>query len=429
MASIEVIDIPSSPELPPTRVRPTPAKSNIVIELTDSEDEEPRPPARERVAVAGPSKKKHNPPLQHQTVASSGSLENIPSKRRSPSKSVPLFWPSDEENEPPSTTGHQDASNIVDVDDDDLPSTPPDPIPGFVAQVLEIIPDVDPDYVLSLVRQHYPQSQHQVVEPVLHALFEDPSYPKLDRKGKRKRVEDDQGRDKPKVAKMDYGSKDRVSNGGPHYAQLSVDQLTLDFPYIPKPHIRAVFLKNHYLYAPTYLFLEEEKRKDVLPYVRKTIPTRVPVKGKQKALHDPEFEKEREWLTSRGQAEPAAADATDADDECEDGLECGCCFSKYSFVGASLPFNLCTSDSRLQEKMIQCPEAHLFCSTCMTSYAETLLGSHDHRIVCMDQSGCKLHFPDTELHRFLVKILSSPQIYFSEPDTAESEVGFSVRTR
>lgn len=51
--------------------------------------------------------------------------------------------------------------------------------------------------------------------------------------------------------------------------------------------------------------------------------------------------------------------------------------------------------------MIQCPEAHLFCSTCMTSYASTLLGSHNPDIVCMDQSGCKLAFPESELRRFL----------------------------
>src|ERR1700729_1931933 len=51
--------------------------------------------------------------------------------------------------------------------------------------------------------------------------------------------------------------------------------------------------------------------------------------------------------------------------------------------------------------MIQCPDCHLFCSTCMTSYASTLLGSHDPAILCMDQSGCKLPFPESELRRFL----------------------------
>lgn len=51
--------------------------------------------------------------------------------------------------------------------------------------------------------------------------------------------------------------------------------------------------------------------------------------------------------------------------------------------------------------MIQCPEGHLFCKTCMVQYAETLLGSHDHRIICMDQSGCKIPFSLSELSRFL----------------------------
>lgn len=51
--------------------------------------------------------------------------------------------------------------------------------------------------------------------------------------------------------------------------------------------------------------------------------------------------------------------------------------------------------------MIQCPEAHLFCTSCMTSYASTLLGEHNPNIVCMDQSGCKLLFPESELRRFL----------------------------
>lgn len=37
----------------------------------------------------------------------------------------------------------------------------------------------------------------------------------------------------------------------------------------------------------------------------------------------------------------------------------------------------------------------------MISYSENLLGAHDPRIICMDQSGCKLPFPYSELRRFL----------------------------
>jgi hypothetical protein len=57
--------------------------------------------------------------------------------------------------------------------------------------------------------------------------------------------------------------------------------------------------------------------------------------------------------------------------------------------------------SNTQDKMIQCPDAHLFCHSCMKSYAETLLGSHDANVICMDQSGCKLPFTESELKRFL----------------------------
>lgn len=37
----------------------------------------------------------------------------------------------------------------------------------------------------------------------------------------------------------------------------------------------------------------------------------------------------------------------------------------------------------------------------MLSYAENLLGSQSHLIVCIDQSNCKEPFPETELERFL----------------------------
>lgn len=55
----------------------------------------------------------------------------------------------------------------------------------------------------------------------------------------------------------------------------------------------------------------------------------------------------------------------------------------------------------LQRKMTQCPDAHLFCTTCVISYASTLLGEQNHQIACMDQSGCKLLFSPIELRRFL----------------------------
>jgi hypothetical protein len=154
---------------------------------------------------------------------------------------------------------------------------PIDPvISGYVAQVLEIIPDIDPEYALYLVIQHYSESQAQVVEPVLDVLLGDPNYRKAKTKGKRKRIDDGIQRDargRPK-AKSDYAGTDGKDEGGAHDAELSVT-----------------------------------------------------AKGKQRALQNSQSEKE---------ASPIHEDArVDADELWTDfGIECGCCFSTYPFVSA-----------------------------------------------------------------------------------------------
>ena len=69
--------------------------------------------------------------------------------------------------------------------------------------------------------------------------------------------------------------------------------------------------------------------------------------------------------------------------------------------------------------MVQCPDAHLFCISCMTSYVSDRLGQHDPQIKCMDQSGCKLLFSDSELKRFLSEKLLS--LYERVKQTKEIE--------
>jgi TRIAD3 protein (E3 ubiquitin-protein ligase RNF216) len=213
-----------------------------------------------------------------------------------------------------------------------------------VACVLEIVPDVEPAHVLGLVEHfiHNPVDAGQnVLELVLNYLLENPNYPKVDRKGKRKGTENDEegatcGQTAPKVG---YGTTGRGFKWGMHYLKLA------------------------------------------LPYLRT---------GREK--HDPEPEAERQWLLQRQNASVTAhtqplPDRINDGDGCEewdDGIECGCCFSLYPF-----------------DKMVQCPEAHLFCKSCMSSYAANLLGEHSPNIICMDQSGCKLLFSQSELERFL----------------------------
>jgi hypothetical protein len=75
--------------------------------------------------------------------------------------------------------------------------------------------------------------------------------------------------------------------------------------------------------------------------------------------------------------------------------------------------------SLTQDQMIQCPDAHLFCNSCMITYASGLLGEHNPNIVCMDQTGCKLAFPVSELRRFLTPKLL--ELYDRVKQTKEIE--------
>lgn len=180
-----------------------------VIELSDSEDEETGKPAGN--VVAGPSSHSRYParPLKPSSSSSSNILKasRHQAKGRTP---LPLFLSSDDENEPPSR--NSDAVEFVDApsqvptrkEDVDLleimdpangeqinmpvdkqlfpdvystdvnqPATEEkDPLSTYVAQVLEIVADVDPDHLLALIQKHLPQYGDGVTQAVLHILFE-----------------------------------------------------------------------------------------------------------------------------------------------------------------------------------------------------------------------------------------------------------------
>ncbi|KAF8911320.1 hypothetical protein CPB85DRAFT_1303537 [Mucidula mucida] len=269
-------------------------------------------------------------------------------------------WP--ERSEQASTSGSLD---VIDVDSG---SNEADPL----AQVLEIVPDVDPDFVEELIAKNLPTFGDKVVETVLHTLLEDRSYPKSVKK--RKADVAAVGGSAPKKTKVgdkvDYASTNRNFTGGVFYNDLAIDQLTVDFTDIPKAFLRKLLASKKGLYAPTHIYIADQKKNGIpLGYTPKK--TTIRAKGKGRAREDAELEREKAWLARREDAPPPEE-------------ECGCCFTEYSF-----------------DKMVQCPDAHLFCSDCVTQYAETQLGSHDSSILCMDQSGCKHPFPDSELHRLL----------------------------
>ncbi|KAG5635251.1 hypothetical protein H0H81_011937 [Sphagnurus paluster] len=447
LRSQEAIEISSSPEPDPkpkqTRIRCTKPSANIpVFELTDSDNDRDtsmrfRSPGSLK-PTAGPSSRPK--------VGGSRSMENIQTQHRkvkATSSKDPLFLSSDEENNPiidhsmPGKAHEEfqlpihvdmpemlrDETRLVEPDPELVPDD--DPESTAVARILEIIPDVEPDHLLALVTNYFIEHPNQglevVVEQILHALFEDPKYPKVDRKGKGKRkqtvaeAEEVQALDIPaKKPKIDYADKSRPFKGGVHYIDLALECLQTAFPYIPKAYLRTTLAKHKCLYAPTHLFLldqekNHQRQRDAnervnLPYNKRVTPFRP--KGKGTALSDDELEAERKWLSDKlqgndaGEANVDTSDDTD-DGECEDGIECGCCFSKFRFVSTPMEYFITILTYAVQEKLVQCPETHLFCSPCMKSYAETLLGSHNPNIKCMDQSGCTALISTSELQRFL----------------------------
>ncbi|KAI1787091.1 hypothetical protein LXA43DRAFT_896802 [Ganoderma leucocontextum] len=401
-----------------------------VIELTDSEDDKPRagPSQQNRAprAAAGPSHAKRvlllpPPPARARERERERAVVPIEHPPAAALGRLPLFLPEDFEDaawgvpqpavvpapavaavQAPAPVAGQAAAPAIVAAPEVLRDHPPpqaanaqpvadDEIPFdlYVAQVLEIIPDVLTAHVVSLIEQHYPTYKDKVVEPVLHNLFENPDYPKAEAKGKGKRKREDEEEEEPQravKAKIDYGGKNRRREGGIHYVNLALEQLESEFVYVPSAHIRIVFGQNNALYAPAYLELREQQQHVPLPY-KSMLRPRNKGKGKRVQKQDDELDREMAWVRQKLDDEEAERTAADAEEErmqAEGGIECGCCFSEYPF-----------------DKMVQCPEAHLFCTSCMLTYAETKLGEHDARIVCMDQSGCKLPFPESELRRFL----------------------------
>jgi E3 ubiquitin-protein ligase RNF216 len=160
----------------------------------------------------------------------------------------------------------------VDPAENVLPVENIDPTSTVVAQILEIIPNVEPVHLLQLIETHLPtysmfrgnggpdendgdgaavageleatveERVQGVVGHVLHLLFENPDYQKAELRagGKGKRVggPDDEvgleGKGKRKAKdssskkpKIDYASIDRPFPGGPNYFDLALVCLSL----------------------------------------------------------------------------------------------------------------------------------------------------------------------------------------------------------
>ncbi|KAI0031734.1 hypothetical protein K488DRAFT_33878, partial [Vararia minispora EC-137] len=255
-----------------------------------------------------------------------------------------------------------------------------------VARVCEVVPDVRPEHVSSLLKCSEASFPGSPVEAVVQMLLESP-YPKIDKGKGRAKVEDHLTATggAPELF-IDYTRVDRIVSNPTRYRSLALAQLKDDFPDITDNFIGDSFGAHNMLYVPTFLYLEQQKASGSAPVRTGTHQASGRKKKGKASSNHVEFMLEHAWMLEKRKFEAEAQDAELAQElEDEDsGIECGCCFTTYPF-----------------SKMIQCPEAHLFCSDCVTSYASTRLGEQNHQITCMDQGGCTAPFTDGELRRVL----------------------------
>ncbi|KAF9560510.1 hypothetical protein CPC08DRAFT_723314 [Agrocybe pediades] len=322
------------------------------------------------------------------------------------------------------------------------PPPPPEPQPivdpasHVVAQVLEIVPDVDPDHLLALVQTHLPNFAAHTTEHVVGILFENGDYPKVDRRNKGKRKAEDEPEaggsnspnKRPRVEQepeVDYGSDQRAFTGGPHYVELALIQLQTSFPLIPKPFLRKLLQERGNLYAPTHLAILAAEKKLVtlhrqlggdIPYEefvqahrmraynQKATPyNNVKDRRKVAKVVDDEYVKERRWLLDK------LNDPIEAQRDL--GLGVG-----VPGEGGAVATAVAAGSSKGKEKAVETEPTPveegtgIECQCCFSEYAfyaATKLGEHDIRIVCMHSSGCSLPFPVSELKRILSPKLMS----------------------
>ncbi|KAH8993255.1 hypothetical protein EDB86DRAFT_2929485 [Lactarius hatsudake] len=262
----------------------------------------------------------------------------------------------------------------------------------LVERVREVVPDVLPAHVFNLLDQHKAAFSGNLLDVVIHALLEDSSYPKdLKGKGKARAAKEDSSDIlKDDSTSINYANLDANRGRGPVYRGLCLSYLRSNFPTVDHTDLTRALSSHKGCYAPTYLYL---LRHGVdLASAVPCSPQGAKIKRKLNSkafLTEQEFMKEHTWLVKYMECHDGTTDPNPpVDGDGEDGIECGCCFSNYPF-----------------SEMAQCTDTHLFCKSCVTSYVSTQLGEQNSDLRCMDLSGCKMTFPDSELRRILTEKL------------------------
>ena len=314
---------------------------------------------------------------------------------------------------------------------------------------LELASGVLHEDTMGLKEKPYYTHEDWTMDGIVQNAVQNPSYPKVEKgmagggKGKGKAAEVGDVFEvppwsvevEPAGARLtptseNYSVLDLVSSPfenkpRPPRAMLTVNhtvqnRLHIDFPFLSAPHIQRVLASNQGSYALTRIQLNAEREAVAPSFTSKIAKANISVgKRKPREMEDEAFQRVKGWMLTMGiQVVQEAPDVDELPQSRIPGgagtsvtnfsvpregasFECGCCFSSAPFVRSHCQEHPRRKLIPLQDNMTQCPGGHSFCTECMVAYTSNLLGEHNTKIACMDQSGCKLLFSDSELKRFL----------------------------
>lgn len=175
-----------------------------------------------------------------------------------------------------------------------LPTPPPQTQEDRnLASVLSIIHDVQPQYVLDLLRDPF---RGKTVEHVLEILFSTP-YPKVEVVGSSKGKE--RAKESEKVV-VEKNWLDIREDGGSVYREATLNQLCIDFDLVPKGIVRKIYATKMFRYSPSYMELQKEIARSEAARGWKSLQgSRSGGKGKEREQLCQELEIEITWLQAK----------------------------------------------------------------------------------------------------------------------------------
>lgn len=307
-----------------------------------------------------------------------------------------------------------------------------DPLTYSFNEIKSLFPDIQEKFLRDLLYKWTSAPADIIIVNVCNALLEH-GYTKEELKSQPAQTT-------TIVAKVDYlkNYSTYPSNG---YIEQCLTLLENEFPKVSVNDIRSIARKHRFHYAPTRKCLEEKvveaynhlKNSDASFTQMSTSssvgqrsgqPLRL-LKGRRSArkLHclqllDSELQKEIDFIKNYKLTEAEEKDRQMAfklnNEQYEDAgqmIECGCCYVEATF-----------------EDMVQCLDGHLFCVSCLRSYAkEAVFGQGKAILSCMT-SDCDSTFPMTQLQRSLESnILSKYEDRLAEESLNLAEMDDLVR--